>query len=95
MPLFHSAVTSSRSPVESEEIIASVDSSPSPMIRPPPPQLPLPRTNRYAVFLIVTMSYSDWHRNRKKKITMSLMLLYASCVSSMCVCVWFFKLIDK
>nr|XP_023905332.1 uncharacterized protein LOC112017100 [Quercus suber] len=40
------AVTSSRSPVESEEIIASVDSSPSPMIRPPPPQLPLPRTNR-------------------------------------------------
>ena len=53
MSLFHSAVTSSRSLVESEEIIAS------PMIRPPPPQLPLPRTNRYAVFLIVTMSYSE------------------------------------
>ncbi|XP_075644395.1 E3 ubiquitin-protein ligase DA2 isoform X2 [Castanea sativa] len=40
------AVTSSRSPVESEEIVASVDSSPSLMIRPPPPQHPLPRTNR-------------------------------------------------
>ena len=87
MSLFHSAVTSTRSPVESEEIIASVDSSPSPMIRPPPPQLPLPRTNRYAVFLIVTMSYSDWHRKRKEKVTMSLMCLYASCVSSVCVCV--------
>lgn len=68
MSLFHSAVTSSRSPVESDEIIASVDSSPSLMIRPPPPQHPLPRTNRYAVFLIVTMSYSDWHRKRKKKL---------------------------
>ncbi|KAE8124587.1 hypothetical protein FH972_019454 [Carpinus fangiana] len=42
------AVPSSRSPVESEEIVASLDSSPSPMIRapPPPPPPPLPRTNR-------------------------------------------------
>uniref|UniRef100_A0A2N9F5M5 RING-type domain-containing protein n=1 Tax=Fagus sylvatica TaxID=28930 RepID=A0A2N9F5M5_FAGSY len=34
------AVPSSRTPVESEEIVASLNSSPSPMIRPPP------RTNR-------------------------------------------------
>ncbi|KAB1216146.1 Protein SIP5 [Morella rubra] len=37
------AAPSSRTPVEVGEIVASVDSPPSPMLRPPPPPLPPPR----------------------------------------------------
>lgn len=41
------AVPSSRSPVESEEIVASLDSSPSPMIRAPPAPPPHPPLRTY------------------------------------------------